>query len=226
MQTAQEVILSKLQRYACLHRYDMQTSVETQPRLGLTNMCFIPAGPALTYSTLTEACGAGGTSSEASGLLPGLTMQDVLWAMMARPQSHQNLLDACMRLVLPSQFFMLRAALPPLSSCLASLHFGNTLLLAEVSSGAQVPAEEVVEVKQEPKIDFTYSGQQRLDLGFGASGRQSLQQAKTLSWARLKQVCPGDLQCCTEQHQRQTKWLAWSQLTEEVEHRLSPLTSF
>ena len=40
MQTAQEVILSKLQRYACLHRYDMQTSVEIQPRLGLTNMCF------------------------------------------------------------------------------------------------------------------------------------------------------------------------------------------
>ena len=117
-------------------------------------------------------------------------MQDVLWAMMARPQSHQVLLDACMRLVLPSQFLMLRAALPPLSSCLASLHFSNTLPFAEVSSGAQVPAEEVVEVKQEPKIDFTYSGQQRLDLGFGPSGRQSGQDAKTLSWARLKQVRP------------------------------------
>ena len=52
----------------------------------------------------------------------------------------------------------------------------------------QVPADEAVEVKQEPKIDFTYSGQQQLDLGFGPSGRQSEQHAKTLSWARLKKV--------------------------------------
>ena len=115
-------------------------------------------------------------------------MQDVLWAMMARPQSQQVLLDACMRLVLPSQSMVQRAALPPLSSCLAFLHFGNNMPFAELNFSAQVPADEVVEVKQEPKIDFTYSGQQQLDLGFGPSGRQSGQHAKTLSWARLKQA--------------------------------------
>ena len=66
-------------------------------------MCVRSAGSAHTHSGLTEACGIGGASAEASGLLPGLTMQNILWAMMAQPQSHQVLLDACMRLVLLQQ---------------------------------------------------------------------------------------------------------------------------
>jgi hypothetical protein len=53
---------------------------------------------------------------------------------------------------------------------------------------SQVPADEVVEVKHEPKIDFTYSGQQKLDLGFGASGGSPAQPVQALSWERLRQV--------------------------------------
>ena len=83
---------------------------------------------------------------------------------------------------------MQEPALPPLSLCLAFLHVGDAQPVAEMTFSAQVPADVVAEVKQEPKIDFTYSGQQRLDLGFGPSGRQSGQRAKTLSWARLKQA--------------------------------------
>lgn len=52
----------------------------------------------------------------------------------------------------------------------------------------QVPADEVIEVKQEPKIDFTYSGQQKLDLGFGPLGTSSAQPVQTLSWERLRRV--------------------------------------
>ena len=36
---------------------------------------------------------------EEPALLPGLGMQDILWAMLARPASHQVLLDVCMQLV-------------------------------------------------------------------------------------------------------------------------------
>ena len=36
---------------------------------------------------------------EEAGLLPGLSMLDILWAMMSPPSSHQALLDACMQLV-------------------------------------------------------------------------------------------------------------------------------
>ena len=46
----------------------------------------------------------------------------------------------------------------------------------------------MVEEKQEPKIDFTYSGQQKLDLGFGSSASRPAQPAQALSWARLRQV--------------------------------------
>ena len=52
----------------------------------------------------------------------------------------------------------------------------------------QVPADEVVEVKHKPKIDFTYSGQQKLDLGFGAFGGSPAQPDQALSWERLRQV--------------------------------------
>lgn len=53
----------------------------------------------------------------------------------------------------------------------------------------QVPADEVLEIKQEPKIDFTYSGQQKLDLGFGPSGNSGPQQpVQVLSWERLRKV--------------------------------------
>ena len=52
----------------------------------------------------------------------------------------------------------------------------------------QVPADKVVEEKQEPKIDFTYSGQQTLDLGFGPSGSRPAQPVQALSWPRLRQV--------------------------------------
>ena len=51
-----------------------------------------------------------------------------------------------------------------------------------------MPADEVIEEKQEPKIDFTYSGQQKLDLGFGPSGSRPAQPVQALSWARLRQV--------------------------------------
>ncbi|CAL5224911.1 g7676 [Coccomyxa viridis] len=89
---------------------------------------------------------------EEAGLLLSLSMQDILWAMLAQPASHQALLDACMQLV---------------------------------------PADEVVEEKQEPKIDFTYSGQQTLDLGFGPSGSRPAQPAQALSWPRLRQAGVG-----------------------------------
>ncbi len=46
----------------------------------------------------------------------------------------------------------------------------------------------MIEEKQEPKIDFTYSGQQTLDLGFGPSGSRTAQPAQALSWPRLRQV--------------------------------------
>ena len=36
---------------------------------------------------------------EEAGLLRGLSMQDILWALLARPKSHQALLNASMQLV-------------------------------------------------------------------------------------------------------------------------------
>lgn len=68
-------------------------------------------------------------------------------------------------------------------ACLGDL----SLYLTRLPS-LQVPADEVVEEKQEPKIDFTYSGQQKLDLGFGPSGSRPAQPVQALSWARLRQV--------------------------------------
>ena len=60
----------------------------------------------------------------------------------------------------------------------------------------------MVEVKHEPKIDFTYSGQQKLDLGFGASGGGPAQPAQALSWERLRKVCSQRLAACGKVSQR------------------------
>ncbi|BDA47164.1 probable DmX-like protein 2 at C-terminar half [Coccomyxa sp. Obi] len=59
---------------------------------------------------------------------------------------------------------------------------------------AMVPANEEVEVKQEPKIDFTYSGQKKIDLGFGfgtAAPAAAQDSAKQLSWERMRKAGAG-----------------------------------
>ena len=46
-------------------------------------------------------------------------------------------------------------------------------------------------MKQEPKIDYTYSGQKKLDLGFGfgtAAPAAVQDSAKQLSWERMRKV--------------------------------------
>ena len=63
--------------------------------------------------------------------------------------------------------------------------------LIAVLRSKQVPADGGVEVKQEPKIDYTYSGQKKLDLGFGfgtAASAAALDSAKLLSWERMRKV--------------------------------------
>ena len=55
----------------------------------------------------------------------------------------------------------------------------------------QVPADTTVEEKQEPKIDFTYSGQKKLNLGFGfgtAKPADAQDSFKQLSWERMRKV--------------------------------------
>ncbi len=54
----------------------------------------------------------------------------------------------------------------------------------------QVPVDEVLEEKQEPKIDFTYSGQKKLNLGFGPRRPPGPGQpgSRQLSWERLRKV--------------------------------------
>lgn len=55
----------------------------------------------------------------------------------------------------------------------------------------QVPADEAAEGKQEPKIDYTYSGEKKLDLGFGfgtAAPAAARESAKQLSWERMRKV--------------------------------------
>ena len=48
-----------------------------------------------------------------------------------------------------------------------------------------------MEEKQEPKIDFTYSGEKKLDLGFGfgtAKPADAQDTTKQLSWERMRKA--------------------------------------
>ncbi len=78
---------------ACLlHRVRLTGQVLLCAYSGLTN-------PGWLSGVLSpKFCAGNGIWGEA-GLLPSLSMQDILWAMLAQPASHQALLDACMRLV-------------------------------------------------------------------------------------------------------------------------------
>lgn len=54
-----------------------------------------------------------------------------------------------------------------------------------------MPADSAVEEKQEPKIDFTNSGEKKLDLGFGfgtAKPADAQATAKQLSWERMRKA--------------------------------------
>ena len=49
-----------------------------------------------------------------------------------------------------------------------------------------MPSEAPPEVKVEAKIDFTFRGEQKLDLGFGVRGGQ--RQAESMSWEALRKA--------------------------------------
>lgn len=54
-----------------------------------------------------------------------------------------------------------------------------------------MPDEAALEEKHEPKIDYTYSGQKKLDLGFGFSteaSRPAQDMSNQLSWERMRKV--------------------------------------
>ena len=56
---------------------------------------------------------------------------------------------------------------------------------------SQLPPEELPEARAEPKIDFTYSGQKKVDLGFGpstAAAPASLQGPPLLTWEAMRKV--------------------------------------
>lgn len=71
----------------------------------------------------------------------------------------------------------------------------------------QLPPEEAPEVKAEPKIDFTYSGQKKVDLGFGpsaAAAPAALQGPPPLTWEAMRKVLVSFHTCapCWHEHIR------------------------
>jgi hypothetical protein len=62
----------------------------------------------------------------------------------------------------------------------------------------QVPADDASEEQRGPKIDFSHSGQKKLDLGFGRWPTQA-HGSRQISWERLRKVTGRNIFCLSQE---------------------------
>lgn len=70
----------------------------------------------------------------------------------------------------------------------------------------QVPPEEAAQAKSEPKYDVTYSGEKKLDLGFGARPA-ALTGPPELTWEAMRKAPPGLSSKCMHVALMSSPWL-------------------